>query len=128
MEVSSNFAHLSEGYNGHFSFGMGVLEEGMGVEEEFVKSDLFKVVFGPEQLVGGLNRLRLAQSSGKLLTNPLALCFLYSMRWQSVFHYQKAWLGGCQKVQLTVLNPSLTGDHCLRLSILHDTLTTKKQL
>ena len=45
MEASSNFAHLIEGYNRHFSFGMGVQEEGMGVEEEFVQCLFFFIFF-----------------------------------------------------------------------------------
>jgi len=36
-------------------------------------------VFGPEQLIKSLNRMRWAQSSEKLLILPLALCPLYSL-------------------------------------------------
>ena len=36
-------------------------------------------VFGPEQLIKSPNRMRWAQSSGKFLILPLALCLLYSL-------------------------------------------------
>jgi len=45
----------------------------------FLHMDFFMFVIGPEQLNKSLNRMRWAQSSGKLLILPLALCPLYSL-------------------------------------------------
>jgi len=43
----------------------------------FLQSDIFRVAFRPQQLIESLNMLIWAQSFGKLLIHPLALCPLY---------------------------------------------------
>jgi len=45
----------------------------------FLQRDFFMFVFGLEQLIKSPNRMRWAQSSGKLLVLPIALCLLYSL-------------------------------------------------
>ena len=45
----------------------------------FLQKDFFMFVFGPEQLIKSPNTMRWAQSSGKLLILPLALCPFYSL-------------------------------------------------
>jgi len=44
-----------------------------------LQNDLFKVAFGPKQLVGGPNRFKWTESSEKLKIYPMALCPLYSL-------------------------------------------------